>query len=226
MPVARQDVGESAADRAGDQLVAHRPAVDIGILLQRIGAGEGRDRDMAGQSHVVAHGLDGDRIVGKVGAHHLRDAAQPPSGLSSVAGKSSVERSEPGQREAHGRKGDRDALDHVAGGRAFGALALHEFEAGRRCEEQVAHLDRGAAIGCRRPDGGNAAALDADLGGAVAGRQCASGSTAAPPSRSTAAPRRESRASGCRGYCRRVSRCSGGRSPAPAPVRGCPTRRR
>jgi len=43
MPVTRQHVGEGATDGTGDQLVAHRPAVDIGILLQGICAREGRD---------------------------------------------------------------------------------------------------------------------------------------------------------------------------------------
>ena len=52
--------------------------------------------------------------------------------------------------------------------------------------------------------------LDADFGGAVGAARCASGSTASTPSRSTAAPRRESRASGCRECRRRASRCSGG----------------
>ena len=43
VPVARQNIGEGAANGAGDQPVAHRPAVDVDILLQRIGPRIGRD---------------------------------------------------------------------------------------------------------------------------------------------------------------------------------------
>ena len=93
--VARQHVGIGAADRAGDQLVAHRPAVDIGILLQRVGAVEGRQRDVAGEPHAFALGVDGDRVVGEVGADHLGDARKPAVGVSPVGGRSSVVRSVP-----------------------------------------------------------------------------------------------------------------------------------
>ena len=95
--VARQHVGEGAADRAGDQLVAHRTAVDIGILLQRVGAGVGRDRDVAGKRHAFARGVDGNRIVGEVRAHDLGDAAQAPFG--GIVGRGQVERGAVGARK-------------------------------------------------------------------------------------------------------------------------------
>ena len=69
---------------------------------------------------------------------------------SSVRGE--IERRAVGarQREAHRRKGDRDARDHIGDRGGLGALALHEFQPRGRGEEQIAHLDRRARDWRRR----------------------------------------------------------------------------
>ncbi len=54
------------------------------------------------------------------------------------------------QREGDIGPAHRQPPHHFAHGVAFGALALHEFQARRRCVEQVAHLDAGAGIQRRR----------------------------------------------------------------------------
>jgi hypothetical protein len=127
MPVARHGVGEGAADRAGDQLVAHRTPVHIGVLRERIGAAEGGYRDPARKAHPFAFGVDGDRILGEFPADDLRDAAQHAFlarfGRRKI-GHRPVRR---GIAEADLRKGHGDALDHVRDGACLGALALHEF---------------------------------------------------------------------------------------------------
>ena len=87
--VARQHVGEGAADGAGDQLVAHRPAVDIGILLQRVGAAEARQRDAALERDAFAHRVDRNGIVGEVRADHVGDPLQ--LAVRAVAGRQVVE---------------------------------------------------------------------------------------------------------------------------------------
>ncbi len=81
--------------RAGDQLVAHRAAVDIGILLQRVGRGEGRHaRRGRRAARPRARPSMAIELSGEVRAHHLRDAALSLRRRRSPA-KSSVERSVP-----------------------------------------------------------------------------------------------------------------------------------
>ena len=74
MAVAGQHVGKSAAQGAGNQPVPHRPAIDVGILLQRIGTAETGHRHQAVQADAAAPAVDRQRIVAEGGAHDLADA--------------------------------------------------------------------------------------------------------------------------------------------------------
>ncbi len=139
MAVAWQNVGIGAANGPRDQLVAHRPAVDMGILGERAGASEGRNRDQAGEPHPFPLGVKRDRVVGELAAHHLGDAPRRrlwPRLRGEVERVAVAAR----EREAHLRKGDRDALDDVGDGIGLGLPALHELQPRGRGEEEVAHL--------------------------------------------------------------------------------------
>ena len=105
---------------------------------------------MAGEAHAFAHGVDGKRVVGEFCAHHLGDPLEPA--LRRVRDGRQFERGAvgAGQREAHGREGDRDALDDVADGGCLGAFALHEFEPRRR-RRRTGRAPRPACRDWRRP---------------------------------------------------------------------------
>ena len=156
------------------------------------------------------------RVVGEIRAHHLGDARRAGPPRRRRRQKSSVARSLPDEREAHRREGDGDALDDVGDRRASARSPFMNFSRAGVAKNRSRTSTMVPRLAGGRPHRRDAAALDADLGGAVGRRRCASGSSAATPSRSTAAPRRGSRASGCRGCRRRASRCSGARPRARA----------
>ena len=114
--------------RAGDQPVAHRPAVDIGILLQRVGPREGRDRDMAGELDAFARGIDRRA--------NCRETPRPSPGRSAPAGppacgrrrQSSGVRSVPASVKRTAGKAIAMRLHDVGDRGCLGALAFHEFQ--------------------------------------------------------------------------------------------------
>jgi hypothetical protein len=161
--VARQDVGIGGADRRGDLAVAHGPAVDIGELHQRVGAGEGGDRHLAAEVHALAQGVERQRVLRELLAQNLRQTAQPAVLVVGLGGQVEPRAVRAREREADGGKGDRDALDDVGDGGGFRALALHELQPDGRGVEEVAHLDLRAAIGGGRPQRRDPAALHRDL---------------------------------------------------------------
>ena len=72
--VGRQKVHIRCAERAGERLVAHRPAVDEDELLERVRAAEGREPDAASEADAFARRLERQGIDGEVIAQRL---AQP-----------------------------------------------------------------------------------------------------------------------------------------------------
>ena len=146
LTAARQIIGVSAVDRADQHLVAHRPAVDEQILAERIGARVGRQRGKADHAEAFLAGHHLDRIGAEIGAENIAEPRQrsgksgqrrrPGAGAALLAG----------QREGDIGPAHRQPPHHLAHGIAFGALALHEFQARRRRIEQVAHFDAGAGI--------------------------------------------------------------------------------
>ena len=169
MPVAGQHVCIGPAQRRHQQLVAHRPAVDEEELRQRVGLVEGRQAGEPVQPHALALRVHRPGVLDEIGAHHLGDARlQRP-----LAARGRVGRSLPvaaRQLEAHRRIGERQPANHVGDRRPFGPVGLQELQPGRRCEEQIAHLDLGAARVAGRGRTVLAAALDAHRPGMRLGR--------------------------------------------------------
>ncbi len=228
MAVARQIIGIGAAHRAEQQLVAHRPAVDEEILAERIGAREGRQRGEAlDAARPRARRASSDRVGAEVGAQHVGEPRQTP--------RRAGQRRRPGDGRAllaREREGDigpahgKTAHD-IAHGLGFGAVGLEEFQPRRRGVEQVAHLDPGALAERRRHRSALGAAFDRQAPRRAARPHAAWRWTAAPPRRSTAAPRRESRACEWRaGRRRRASRWHGAQPRARDRRASCRCRRR
>ena len=92
----------------------------------------------------------------------------------------------------------RQALDHIGDRRRLGPLRLQELEPRRRREEEVAHLDPRSRAERRRPDRRDRGRLRPRSRRLRPRPLRARRATAAPPRRSPPAPRRGSRASGCR----------------------------
>src|SRR6185312_17451477 len=98
-----------------------------GVLRERVGAAEGGDGDAAGKANALALRVDRDRILRKLPADHLRDAAEHP--VLVLASRGELRGRTVRQRigEADAREGDGDALHHIGYRSGFGALALHEL---------------------------------------------------------------------------------------------------
>ena len=162
MAVARQEILVGAAHGAGQQLVAHRPAVDEEILVLAGRPVERRQAGEAAQAKALAVGVDGQRIVGELAAH---DGAQPrqPRGIA-LSSSDGVAAGEVDQRallafEAEGDRGmgHREAPHRIGDMARFGARLLQELQPGGRGKEEIAHLDPRA----RRMRGGPRLALGA-----------------------------------------------------------------
>ena len=117
--VAGEEILIGAAHRALQQPVAHRAAIDEQILLRRGRAVQRRQADIARQPHGFAQGIDRQRIVGEIAAHHLGQARQPhrrrvlqqiARGGMAQDGARIVE-----QREGDFRIGHRQPVDDVGG---------------------------------------------------------------------------------------------------------------
>ena len=158
----RQEIDIGAAHRAREQLVAHRPAVDEDILHGRGRAMPGREPGESGQPHVLALGLDEQRIVDEVAPKHLSDAIG--KALRVVVGRAKGERRQmiAGQREGDVVMGERDAAHDVGDGLRLGARGLQELETRRRRGEEIAHLDARAARPGRGLHGAFGARLNAN----------------------------------------------------------------
>src|SRR5690606_29326474 len=112
--------------------------------------------------------VDLDGVFWKFRAHDTRDAVQPPFRVIPDRWKFEDRTIGTGERETNGREGDGRAPDHIAGGSTFCPLPLHEFQPCRGGEKQVAHLHYGSPVCRSRPYRRHAAALDGDLGAAIA----------------------------------------------------------
>ena len=201
MAVAREEIRIGAAHRADQQLVAHRPAVDEQELHRAVGAVVGRQAREAREPHALALDVDRRGVVAEIAAH---DAARGGSSrpLNEIRFRLQIERAASVERQRERDIGPRhrEALDHIERRQVFGARGFQEFEPRRRRVEQLAHLDARAVLAAWRGTpparAQRRAAVDADLV-RLARRRCGWRSKAAPPRRSTAAPRRGSPSSRC-----------------------------
>ena len=87
MAIARQIIRIGGANRADQQLVAHRPAVDEKILAKRVRAGQRRQCGKAFDHDALAFGMDGDRVGAKVRAEDVAEPHQPAGGAGQRRGK-------------------------------------------------------------------------------------------------------------------------------------------
>ena len=76
MPPAREEILIGASYRPGQQAIAHRATVDEQILVLGRVSVEGRQARMPDEGHAVTLSVDGQRIVGEVATHHVREPAQ------------------------------------------------------------------------------------------------------------------------------------------------------
>ena len=179
--VARQHVLIGAAHRADQQPVAHRPAVDHEVLVARQPAIERRQADPAGQPEAVALGVDRQRILGEIAAEQRRQpgaARVIPTGqahglkphgnrrgLDRQAQQHPIVVADHGKADAGiGHRQPFHRLDRLV---ALAARRLHEFEARRRREKQVAHLDPRTGRVSGRDRRMLVAGLDANLPGRI-----------------------------------------------------------
>ena len=86
--VGGQKIHIGRAHRAGENLVAHRPAVDEDILGERVRPAEGRQADPPFEPHPLAGCLDGQRILGEFPTERLPQALRPPASPAPQAGQS------------------------------------------------------------------------------------------------------------------------------------------
>src|ERR1700730_12762915 len=75
--VAFQQVGIGGADRAEEELVAHRPAVDEEKLRQAVGTAIGREAGETLQSDAFARRIDRKRVAAEAGADERGEADEP-----------------------------------------------------------------------------------------------------------------------------------------------------
>ncbi len=197
MAVAGEEILVGAADRADQQLVAHRPAVDEEILVAGGGAVERGEPGEAAEPHTLARRRDRQRIVGEVAAENggePRAPRRPGVGACEIAALGG----KPQQHAilvADDGEGDRGighgeaphGIDRLV---ALAARGLHEFESRRRRIEEVAHLDPRALGLRRRQRRALGAALDGERPGLGRATPAAGERQAGSPPRSRAAPRR------------------------------------
>jgi len=158
-----EDVGIGPANGTENNLVADRPAVDKGELVQRIRAIEGGQADQAGQPRAFALGIDFDGIVEKRFAEHLTDPGSAGAGRFQVRprGRQVDARTvRTGQNETFVRMRQRQGLDGFGNRRGFGPFGFEELQACRGGKEKVAHDDLRSAAQGRRFRFGFAAALN------------------------------------------------------------------
>ncbi len=155
MSVAREEVLIGCADDAVQHAVLHRPSVHEQELQPGIAAVERRQAGKACDGHAIAFGVDLDGIFAKLAAH---DRAQPGKaclrGIAGLCGMAEDRAAIAFQRKADIGARHGQPLDRIAHGQGLGALGFHEFQARRRCEKDIAHLDPRAAVAPSGPGRG------------------------------------------------------------------------
>ena len=138
----RHEIAIGRAHGAGQQLVAHRTAIDDEIELEAVRPVQRRQPGKALDASRAARGADRQRILDEVGA---KDAAEPDEAMIEQPGRAGFEPKGGalivGEAEGDLRPGQRQTLHDVGDGGGLDALGLHEFQPRRRCVEQIAHLD-------------------------------------------------------------------------------------
>ena len=196
----RHHVRIGAAHRAEEELVAHRAAVDDEMDVGRGAAVIGRQPDEAGRARSPRARRDRRRRCRRSRAPSTRASAARETELAVGLGRIRRWRSGGRRRARSGPAGARSARRCTTSATACASARsrLQEFEPRRRRGEEVGDLDprarRRRRRAHRRPCTPASTTIAAPLGASAgAGRD----RQAAPRRRSTAGPRRGSRASRC-----------------------------
>ena len=177
-PPLRDVVHVAGVERGGEQLVAHRPAVDEEVLAVARAAMEGRQPDEARRGdalavRTLAFGPQRQRVVDEIVADDLGDPRQAPLVVLPAGEVVEADGRRPLERQVDGGIGHGEAAQRVGHGRSLGPVALQELQACRGGAEQVAHLDGRAGAARGGTDRGRDAGIDRDGVGAVGRRRAA-----------------------------------------------------
>lgn len=140
LALAVQHVFVGRADGVADELVAHMAAVDPDVLLVGPRAGGLGQAGAAGQREWPGAVLEGAALGDEVLAEHVGDALLAGRGPPLVDELALMP-----DREADVGPRQRVAAHGLHAMGQFGRIGLQELAAGGRREEQLAHLDAGAA---------------------------------------------------------------------------------
>ena len=129
-----EDVHIGGAQGPGQQLVAHRTAVDEKVLVHRGTARIRRQSGVTGQADAVAGGVDFQGVGGKVGAHHAGGAGQkrvehiPRLGVSAKHQPSGAALGDIAQGKAGVRLGQGQSFEGIAQRARLGPVAAQELQ--------------------------------------------------------------------------------------------------
>ena len=168
VPVVGEKIPVGGANRALQQLVPHRPAVDEQELHLRVAAIQRRQADMTGQLDAVPRRLDGQGVGAEVVAHdgiqtvetRREEIPLRRRQFENLAFTLRQGKGDPGMRHGQTPHGVNRMV-------ALGLRGLEKLEARRRRIEKIANLDPGARRMGRRLRPRDRSAFDVDFPGAV-----------------------------------------------------------
>ena len=140
LAVAVQHVFIRAADAVGNQFVAHEAAVDVDVLHIGPAARSFRQTGAAVEAQRPGFSEDGAAFGHELGTQHIAQALFGRRGAPLLDQLALMP-----DGEADIRPHQRMAAHGFQAMRQFGGVGLQELAAGGRAEEELAHLDAGAA---------------------------------------------------------------------------------
>ncbi|EHM54527.1 hypothetical protein HMPREF9080_01238 [Cardiobacterium valvarum F0432] len=132
----------------GDDFVANDAAVDVEVLLVRLGVGAGGQADAAVEVHVGGAGVNRDGLFEQFVTEHTQDTRGKVASAVVTEGFAVVF-----QVDADACVAEGEALHELLDVGALGALAFEEFFPRRGVVEKVADFDGGAGRVCGGADG-------------------------------------------------------------------------
>ncbi len=155
-------IGIGCAQRADQQAIPNRAAIDEDILSLRGRTMVSRQRDKAGNTDFIARRLELRRVLDELRADQRLDAAGKPCAIRRLRTKIEARNVVARERERDIRLGQGETAHHLAHGHRLGAIALQEFQARGRGMEEVFHLHARARRECCGPHRLDTSGIDAD----------------------------------------------------------------